>query len=61
VERLELQLREARDDSENKLRTMERKDKRIMTLEDEMRQAKKVVDDVKILKATNLKLQSDLQ
>lgn len=34
VDRLEFQLREAREDAENKLRAMERKDKKIIALEE---------------------------
>ena len=61
VERLELQVREAKEDSENKLRAMERKDKRIFTLEEEVREKKRVEDEVKRLKASNLKIQANLQ
>lgn len=34
VDRLEFQLREAREDCENKLKSMERKDKKIIALEE---------------------------
>lgn len=54
-------MREAKEDSENKLRAMERKDKRIFALEEDVRQAKKVEEEVKSLKATNLKMHADLQ
>ncbi len=41
VERLEFQLKEAKIDAENKFKSLERKDKKIIALEEDARMSKK--------------------
>lgn len=61
MDRLEFQLGEARKDSENKYRTIERKDKKIMALEEDVRKSRRAEEELAKQKAAAVEMGRQLQ